>query len=58
MKKVLLQFEDILDLVDFITLTNNLRCEINKSTLTLHCVLSEIEVELATNGYNAIILLE
>jgi hypothetical protein len=56
MKRVLLQFENILDLIDFITAINNLRCDINSKALTIFCALSEKEIELAVNGYNAIMI--
>lgn len=56
MRKVILQFQCILDMVDFQSLTDTFSCESNLDQLTLVCSLSEAEIELAQNGYHARLL--
>ncbi|HYO22233.1 MAG TPA: hypothetical protein VER36_07490 [Flavisolibacter sp.] len=56
MKRVLLQFENILELIEFIAAINNLNCDIDSNALTIFCDLSEMEIELAINGYGAAVI--
>jgi hypothetical protein len=56
MKKVSLQFKDVLQLLEFIELTKNHSCPIDLETLTITCELSEAAIELAVNAYQASLL--
>ena len=55
-RKVVLEFPDLKALVDYSLLVEVSNCEVNRSKHILICELSEADVELATNGYRAIIL--
>jgi hypothetical protein len=56
MKKVSLQFLSILQLMDFTLAIDSNFCQMNKTTLVLTCELSEKEINLATSGYEAIVV--
>lgn len=56
MKKVLLQFADILHLLEFIEFTKHHHCDIDLEKIIMSCELSEADIELAINGYNASLL--
>ncbi|MDQ3681934.1 MAG: hypothetical protein M3352_02530 [Bacteroidota bacterium] len=56
MKKVSLQFLSILQLIDFTLAIDSNFCQMNKTTLVLTCELSEKEINLATSGYEAIVV--
>ncbi len=53
MQNVSLQFHSISALLDFILTTDANYCEMNKFTLVLTGELSENQIELATNTYQA-----
>ncbi len=56
MEKVSLQFQSIVQLIDFTLTIGSNFCQMNKQTLVLTCELSENEIELATSGYKAIMV--
>jgi hypothetical protein len=56
MKKVTLQFTDLLQLLEFMDITNTRDCPIDTNTLQLKCELSEADLELAQNAYNALVV--
>jgi len=56
MKIVALQFEDILQLLEFVEYSRSHNCPINLKKLTISCELSEADIELAINGFNAIVI--
>ena len=58
MKKISLQFEDILQLVDFIQFTKNDHCSINLEKLMVNGEMSDADIELAINGYGASLVKE
>ena len=53
MKEISLKFPSILTLVDFILAIDVIKYQLDKAELLLTCKLSEKEIELATNGFNA-----
>lgn len=53
MKKVSLQFADILHLLEFIEFTQNHECDIDLEKIIVTCELSEADIELGINGYKA-----
>jgi len=56
MKKVTLQFDNILLLIDFLDVTKNYECTFNRPYLTVTCSLNQADIELALHGYQAKIL--
>ena len=56
MKKVTLQFDNILSLIDYLNNIKNYSCQLNRRDLMVTCELSEADIELALNGYQANIL--
>ncbi|HEY0041116.1 MAG TPA: hypothetical protein VGB71_10665 [Flavisolibacter sp.] len=56
MKKVTLQFDNILSLIDYLNNIKNYSCQLNRCDLMVTCELSEADIELALNGYQANIL--
>ena len=53
MKKIALQFPSIIELVDFTIAIDADDCMTNKMALLLICEVSEKEIELARNGFQA-----
>ncbi|MDB5196850.1 MAG: hypothetical protein JWP88_1221 [Flaviaesturariibacter sp.] len=53
MKKVVIKFRDILELVDFQSVTDTFSCETNSDDLIITCILSDAQIELAERGYRA-----
>ena len=56
MKKVTLQFDDMQALLEFLNTIKVRVCQYNLKNLTALCEISEAEMELATNGFNAHLL--
>lgn len=56
MKEVSLRFTTLLALADFTLATDITKCEIDRAQLTIACRLSDAELELAINGYGAMVL--
>lgn len=56
MKRVSLKFKDILQLIDFMEFTNNHHCSADMEEMVLTCELSEPDIELAINGYDAALI--
>lgn len=55
METVILQFSDIIQLVNFTLVADLKKCSVIESELLVICELNEADIELAINGYNAII---
>lgn len=53
MRKVCLQFKDVLEILVFVDSIHKPECQVDVDKLTVTCALSEAEVELAINGFNA-----
>lgn len=53
MKKVILQFNDKHELLEFLGHSLSFRCDIDLEKLTLASELSEADIELALNGFHA-----
>lgn len=53
MKKIALQFPSIIELVDFTVAIDADNCITNKMSLLLICEVSEKEIELAQNSFQA-----
>lgn len=58
MRKVILQFQSIMELIDFQQLTNTFSCQMDPDKFILSCSLTDAEIELAQNGYQALVLQE
>ena len=56
MKKVTLQFSDKQELLEFLSHTLSFRCDIDLERLTLVSELSDADIELAVNGFHAILV--
>jgi hypothetical protein len=56
MKKVILQFDSLTELVDFSLTAQLLKCTIDRQTSTLTTELTDAEIELARRGYKARLL--
>lgn len=56
MKKVSLQFKDVLQLLEFMELTKNHDGTVDLERLILRCEIPEAEIELAVNGYMAMVI--
>ena len=56
MKKVSLQFKDVLLLLEFIDITQAHSCPIDSELAIITCEFSEAAIELAVNGYKATII--
>ncbi len=56
MKKVSLQFNDVLYLLEYITFTKAHHCEIDTQRAILTGDLTEAEIELAVNGYEVVVI--
>lgn len=56
MRQVILQFNCILEMVEFQTITQTFYCEADTNKLLLMCTLSEADIELAKSGYDAKLL--
>lgn len=56
MKKVTLQFNNILSLIDYLDVIKNYDCWMNRRDFTVSCLLSEADIELAKQGYGATVL--
>ena len=54
-QKVHLQFHDIKSLIDFTLLIELTNCEVLRTQLILICELTAAEIELAVNGFRAIV---
>jgi len=56
MKTTSLQFEDILQLLEFVEYTNKHHCAVDYEKIILTGEFSEADIELATQGYKATVL--
>lgn len=56
MQTVRLQFETIVALNDFLSIIQNVNCEINRQRLTVICELSEAELNQALHTFGAKII--
>ena len=56
MKKVSLRFNDILCLVEFVDYTKTHECNIDTENVIIECELSDADLELAINGYKAVVI--
>ncbi len=53
---VALQFSSLEELINFSLIIDIRKCKVNKLELILICVLTESEIELAQNGFQAKVL--
>ncbi len=56
MTKTSLQFKDVLLLLEYLELTGLHHCPVDHEAATITCEFSEADLELAINGYGAIII--
>lgn len=56
MKNITLKFNNPTDLIEFVELTETICADLDRQELIITCSLSEAEIELARQAYNAIIL--
>lgn len=56
MRTVTLQFQNILELLDFLEITKTTNCEVNRRDLIVICELSQADTELAVRSYRARLL--
>ena len=53
MKRVTIQFQNEMDLRNFVRVTNCIYVEMNENSLTIICECDEAEIELAEKGFHA-----
>ncbi|HUC80802.1 MAG TPA: hypothetical protein VMR70_07790 [Flavisolibacter sp.] len=56
MKKITLQFSDLLHLLEFMAITHQHDCPIDTEKRIIVCELSEADIELAQQAYHATII--
>ena len=58
MRNITLKFNNPTDLIEFVELTETICADLDRHALIITCVLTEADIELAREAYNAKILNE